>query len=300
MLEARAKRPMPFVDKTIYVSWNALCVSAYLEAARVLGMPQAREFALKSLDRLLNEGWRDNRLAHVIAYSDAKAGARIVSGVLDDYAFTILAALDAYDSTAEIRYFERARAIADTMIHRFYDNESGGFFDAPESPIAALSARRKPFQDSPTPAGNSAAAIALLRLHGYTNDEPYRDKAEKTLRVFAGVAQQFGMFASTYGLAAAHLLEGHTQVVVIGRDGLADELSRAAVESYSSTKSVLHLSEAAVLESLPPALAQTIPALPGISEGRSLAVICSGFNCRPPIREPEELKQTLSEALARA
>src|SRR5258708_18760657 len=30
----RLKRPTPYVDKTVYVSWNALCISAYLRAAQ--------------------------------------------------------------------------------------------------------------------------------------------------------------------------------------------------------------------------------------------------------------------------
>jgi uncharacterized protein YyaL (SSP411 family) len=299
MLEARQKRPIPFIDKTMYVGWNGLCISAYLQAARVLGMTGARDFALKSLARIMDDGWKDGALAHVVQYSDAKAGARIVPGVLDDYAFLTLALLDAYESTADIRHFEIARVIADAMIRRFYDNESGGFFDAPESPIAALSARRKPFQDSPTPAGNSAAAIALLRLYAYANDDRYRERAEKTLRVFAGVAEQFGMFAATYGLAVAHLLEGHTQVVVIGRDRTADELERAAVAPYSATKSVLWLQEASALSSLPPALAETVPNVPGIRQGRSVAVVCSGFSCHPPIDDPTGLTSALHEAMAR-
>ena len=36
MYAARLKRPTPYVDKTVYVGWNALCISAYLEAAKVL------------------------------------------------------------------------------------------------------------------------------------------------------------------------------------------------------------------------------------------------------------------------
>src|SRR5215471_9610268 len=36
MYAARLKRPAPYIDKTIYVSWNALCISAYLKAASVL------------------------------------------------------------------------------------------------------------------------------------------------------------------------------------------------------------------------------------------------------------------------
>src|SRR6266851_3791534 len=36
ILVARRARPTPFFDKTMYVSWNAMFVSAYLEADRVL------------------------------------------------------------------------------------------------------------------------------------------------------------------------------------------------------------------------------------------------------------------------
>src|SRR5207237_5096877 len=36
MLAARLPRPTPYIDKTLYASWNAMFVSAYLEAARVL------------------------------------------------------------------------------------------------------------------------------------------------------------------------------------------------------------------------------------------------------------------------
>ena len=37
MYAARLERPTPYVDKTVYVGWNSMCVSAYLEAAKVLG-----------------------------------------------------------------------------------------------------------------------------------------------------------------------------------------------------------------------------------------------------------------------
>jgi uncharacterized protein YyaL (SSP411 family) len=51
MLAARKKRPTPTVDKTMYVAWNAMCISAYLEAGRVLDDAKAQAFALKSLER---------------------------------------------------------------------------------------------------------------------------------------------------------------------------------------------------------------------------------------------------------
>jgi len=56
MYASRLNRPTPYVDKTVYVGWNATCVSAYLRAARALKLDNAQHFALRSLDRILAEG----------------------------------------------------------------------------------------------------------------------------------------------------------------------------------------------------------------------------------------------------
>jgi uncharacterized protein len=305
MYQARKQRPTPYVDKTIYVNWNALCISSYLQAARVLELPEARHFALRSLDRLLSEAWKPDRgLLHVIAYSDPAAAHREVTGLLDDYAYTVSACIDAYEATADMSYFRFAQKIADTMIERFYDVTGGGFFDTEQArteavAIGALSARRKPFQDSPTPAGDPSAALALLRVHAYTNDAEYRDKAQETLEVFAGVAEQFGIYAGTYGIASVWLSRPHTQVVVVGNDSLAEELTRAALRPFALNKSVLHITDnEAAAAYLPPALAETVPNLPGIKEGRTAAVLCTNFTCQPPITSPDELEQAVRAAIA--
>jgi len=305
-----------------------MCVSAYLEAAKVLDLAEVRHFALRSLDRLLSEGWNAERgMKHVIAYSEAFSEARAdrrdvagvvpvpVPGVLDDYAFAVIACLDAYEATADLSYFRFARSIADAMAAGFFDPAAGGFFDTrgkadEKAALGILGTRRKPFQDSPTPAGNSAAAIALLRLHGYANDLSYRDKAGQTLEVYAGVAGQHGIFAATYGLAVVRFIQPHTQVVVVGKDAAAMELYRAAVRPLGLSTAVLRLdADKVVAQNLPPALAETIPNLPPLGEGRSadgrsfdeqsadgrsFAVVCSGFACQPPIFDVQELVHALS------
>ena len=320
MYAARLLRSTPYVDKTVYAGWNAMCVSAYLEAAKVLDLAQARSFALRSLDRLLSEGWNGERgMKHVIAYSDPKverreAGVAVpvpIPGVLDDYAFAVIACLDAYEATADLSYFRFARLIGDAMVARFFDPVAGGFFDTRAAGRAAdgasdektalgiLGTRRKPFQDSPTPAGNSAAAIALLRLHGYANNASdngasYRDQAEQTLEVYAGVAGEHGIFAATYGLAVIHFSQPHTQVVVVGKDEVAAQLYRAAVRPLCFGTAVLRLDpDKVVAQNLPPALAETIPSLPALHGGRSFAVVCSGFACQPPTFNAQELARTL-------
>jgi uncharacterized protein YyaL (SSP411 family) len=329
MYAARLQRPTPYVDKTVYVGWNSMCVSAYLEAAKVLGLDDARHFALRSLDRNLAEAWKprgselkragespastqavpapaeSGLLLHVVAYSDPAASHREVSGLLDDYAATAIACLDAYEATADLSYFRFAQAMADAMIARLFDATSGGFFDAEPAAeggsLGVLSTRRKPLQDSPTPAGNPMAAIALLRLHHYTGDAGYRDKAEQTLETFAGVAGQFGIFAGTYGIAVLHRLENPVQVIVVGASG-SDETASAfaavAASAFAFNKSVLRLTaNQAVAGNLPPTLAATIPNLPQLKLGESFAVLCSGLACQPPVTDPDELRRGLESAL---
>lgn len=304
MHAARLRRPTPYVDKTIYVSWNALAISAYLQAARALNLEESRLFALRSLDRILAEAWNaETGLRHVIAYSDPGSAKRENSGFLDDYAFTSIACLDAYESTADLTYFRLSKQLTDEMIHRFYDSTSGGFFDSESKrePLGVLGTARKPFQDSPTPAGNSMAVIALLRIHQYTDDKEYRVNAEQTLELLAGGAGQFGLFAATYGIAAVHFSGPDEQIVIIGEDEVASELYSQAVALPRFGRSALKLKASqAVAPNLPPALAQAIPQLPALKSATTAAVVCSGTLCRPPVHTAKELKQLLTETIPAA
>jgi uncharacterized protein len=108
------------------------------------------------------------------------------------------------------------------------------------------------------------------------------------------VAGRYGLYAGTYGIAAAHFAESHTQVVIVGQDELAARLLAAALKDFSLGKAVLQLTaDQAAPQNLPPALAETIPQLPLIKEGKSRAVICANFACQPPISDPQELAHIL-------
>jgi hypothetical protein len=297
MYAARLQRPTPYVDKTVYVGWNALCISAYLEAARALELDSARGFALRSLERILTEGWNSGRLLHVLAYSEKEAEQHRVPGVLDDYACTATACLDAYEATADMRYFDFARRIADAMIAIFYDSDAGGFFDttqSAETSLGVLAIRRKAFQDSPTPAGNGVAAIALLRLSAYTDEAAYREKARRTVESFAASAARYGIFVATYALAGVRLLQPHVQVVVVGEGAAADDLYRVATRTYSVTRVVLKLTRRPTAGELPPNLSATIPQMPALGEGKAAALLCSGLTCEAPITDAAELARHLA------
>ena len=296
MYAARLLRKTPYVDKTVYTGWNGMCIGAYLAAGRGLGLKAPVEFALKSLDRVLAAAWDvEAGLAHVVAYGEGVAAARI-AGVLEDYGFVANASLDAWEATGELRYFNAAKEIADAMLERFYDATGCGFFDTENDPaaIGALSARRKPLQDSPTPAGNAVAATVLLRLVALTNDATYETRAQETLETFAGVVEHFGLYAASYGLALRRAVEAPVQVCVIGDDALAEELAATAMARYAVNKSVIRLRREQ-LNALPPALAETLPQLPSMES--SVAVVCRGNTCLAPVKSVEELLAALGDAI---
>jgi uncharacterized protein len=296
MLAARKLRTTPFIDQTIYVSWNAMFVSAYLAAARALGGAIAKacmDFALKTLDRMLREAWSEEEgFAH-------RVGGPALRGSLDDQVFAVLALLDAYEATLDAKYFQAARRTMVVAMDKYGDASGGGFFDrASDAPaMGGLEVRRKPFQDSPTPSANSVAAVALTRMHAYTDNPKYHEWAKNTLEAFAGVAPQYGLFAATYGLAAMLYAEHPTQVVVTGAvgDPAAVKLEEAANTVYRLGKAVLRVTPKASLENLPMTLRQTLPHLP---KDKAQAIVCTGTTCLPPTSDPEELKRILQKGVA--
>ena len=303
LLAARAQRSAPFIDRTLYTGWNAMAVTAFLEAARILKIASAREFALLTLDRLLREAWDGgDSLCHVIAYGDKQSEAALppekVPGTLDDYAFTVHACIDGWFSSGEMRYYHAAVKLADAMIARFRDRTAGAFFDAAQvggaSPLGALAARRKPLQDSPTPAGNPTAASALLRVEALSGRKEFREIAEETLTSFAGIVEHFGLYAGSYGLALERLLLDPIQVVVVGSGSEAERLETMAAGRFVVNKTVMRIDpERLVPESLPEALAETLLHLPKPEGAAAWAIVCRGRTCMPPITDAEALLEAM-------
>ncbi len=292
LLVARVKRPTPTVDTTIYVGWNGMFASAYFTSANAFGGDlgvAVRDFALMTLDRLLAGAWDDARgFAH-------RLGGAWLPGTLDDHAFMAQALLDAYEATLDQKYFAAAELAMVRALDQHWDHDGGGFFDRAKDapPMGGLEVRRKPFQDSPTPSGNAVAAMVLERLYGYTGNPLYRDRVASTLDAFATVALKYGIFATSYALAAVLHTRGSIEVVITGRadDPVAQRLARVAAEAFRYGKSVLRITPDTQTKSwLAPALAETLPHL---RAEVAQALVCVGTSCQPPITDPEKLREAL-------
>ena len=119
-----AERVWPGLDDKRLTAWNALMIAALAEAGAVLGRGDYLEAAARCADFVLTE-LRDAEGGLLRTYRDGEAK---LTAYLEDHAFLLEALLALYEATFEQRWFEEARALADTMISRFSDPERGGFF----------------------------------------------------------------------------------------------------------------------------------------------------------------------------
>lgn len=288
LLEARLKRKMPLVDKTIYSDRNGMLISAYLEAWQVLGDEQAKAFALKTLERLLQEAYQEGQgMYHAMFEGRAR-----LHGLLNDQVQMANALLDAFEVTAEQRYLTMAKDLMNYAVKHLWDAQDGGFFDRllTEKALAALERPFKDFEDNPTSSPNGVAAVVLDRLAYLTNDEQYEQKALQTMRAFAGSAKEYGHFVASYALAVHYHLNRSAQAVIIGKKGhpKAQTLWKSALTTYRPGKMVaLYDPTDLKLKDLPPAVAGAVKVF-GV-QGEPKAYVCAGSTCAPPTGDPDEV-----------
>ena len=284
---ARALRPPPAVDRSLYTNWNAMVAEAFLEASAVLGREDCRAFALQTLERLWAEAWRPGEgMAHRGAPLGAESGATGAPPLLDDQVQAASAALAAFEHTGDERWLRRALDIAAILTSIFRD-PVGGFFDsAGPGGTGFLSQRAKPIQDSPTPAPNAVAALVFLRLYAATGDEAHRAEAEATLRAFAGGTAELGVFAATYCRALDALIHGMTTIVVATTTTI--DLTPTALSTYRPRKVVL------------PQASRVSPHFSPLTSSLRppYALLCSGTSCASPARTPSDLLAAM-ESFAR-
>ncbi len=278
LYEARAGRVRPGLDDKRLAAWNALMLGALAEAGAALGREDYLEAARGCAEFVLRD-LRDGDGRLLRTYKD---GEGRLNAYLEDHAFLLEALLTLYEATFEQRWFERARALADTMIARFGDPERGGFFSTSDD-HEELIARRKEIGDHPIPAGNSAAALGLLRLEALTGERSYGEQAEGVLRLFAKAApRQPDAFAHL--LRALDFQLAATKEVALIGDDLA-ELSAIVRPHYHPH---LVLAGGPAGSDTPPLLADR----PEVN-GTAAAYVCENFTCQAPVTTPEHLAELL-------
>ena len=206
---ARAERPPPLRDEKILTAWNGLMISAFAQAALVMNDPAYVARATAAADYVLTNLRRDGRLLRAALNGQAQHTA-----YLADYAFLIAALLDLYEATSELRWLEEARALDGVLEQHYEDAIGGGFFRTAED-HESLITREKPSSDGAEPSGNSVQLLNLLRLHEFTTDDRYRQRAEQAFEAFSDVIAQNPVVVSEMLLAVDFHLDTPKEIVIV-------------------------------------------------------------------------------------
>ena len=277
--EARAARVRPGLDDKRLTAWNALMIAALADAGATFDRDEyvqaARACAAFILDRL-----RDDQGRLLRTWKDGRAA---IPAYLEDHAYLLQALLVLYEATFEERWYSEAVAIAETLIERFGDPARGGFFTTAEDQ-PHLVARRKDLEDAPTPSGNSAAALGLLRLARLSGNAEYERQAVGVLALHAPLALRhpgaFGQLLQALDLYMAPSRE----VAVI--EPAAGPLTRAVRERFTPHAVVAGGEGGGGI----------VPLLEGrtLVDGKPAAYVCERFACQLPVTEVEALLELLN------
>jgi uncharacterized protein YyaL (SSP411 family) len=193
-VEERRALSIPAVADRLYADANAAMVSAALHASRVFDDEGLREFAVKSLERVLLACYKPG--SGVAHYSDGQPHVR---GLLADQIAMVSACLDVFDATQNVVYEMMAEELAHFAVRMMWDDGRGGFFDrAPdesEEPIGLMARALKPFVT------NCEASRTLRRLARASGTHEFTDYADRTLAAMAPLAAGQGPLAAHYLLA---------------------------------------------------------------------------------------------------
>jgi uncharacterized protein YyaL (SSP411 family) len=284
--QARDDRPAPIVDTTVYAGWSALVASGHLAAARWLDRRAAGETALRALHRTWDEAF-DARHGIVHRVGDPDSGH-----VLEDQAFVLLALLDAFEYAQEVSWLERARSLTDVMVRRFYRADVQAFGDraiGASSISPVLDRPHLPIADSPTPSGNGAAALALLRLAVLTGDEAAAVTANGVLHAFAGSAARLLASAATWMKALAWAVLPVTTVIVVDDAPARDSaLLATALRTYRPRTAVRLIAPSAAGDTWLPPEVQAM-----VDGAYPRAYACAGRTCAAPVRDAGALAELL-------
>ncbi len=278
LLSARAKRVRPHRDDKVITAWNGLMISALARGARALEDPALAAAAARAAEFVWDHLRNPKTGALWRRWRDGEAAG---AGQLDDYADYALGLVDLYGATFDPRWLERAVAVTEAEVERFWDPQEGGFFGNPAGD-PSIKLRMKDDFDGAEIAGNSIAAYNLQQLAVLLDRAEWRDKAA---RLFDGYARRLGAHSAAMPrmLVAMDLEQsGARHIVIAGRPEAGD--MRRMVHEFSRR----YLPRDLLLVVSPGEAAKRLAALASFTaglvarDGKATAYVCVNYACRLP------------------
>jgi uncharacterized protein len=310
MFEARLRRPRPHRDDKVLTAWNGLAIAALARLARMLAGLGAggeaaaaplRAAAVRAASFIRERMWSADTGTLLRRYRDGHAE---IPGYAEDYAYLIFGLIELFQTDPEPMWLEWAIALQRRQDELFWDDEAGGWFSTDgRDPTVLL--RMKEEYDGAEPAPSSIAVLNLLLLSHLVDDAAWRDRIERTLKLFGARLERAGRAVPMMAAALSTFVAGIQQIVIVHPETereLTEEregVSRANdMTDFRRAIAARYLPFALVLDATPDRsrrLASSLPFLAAMHpvEGRAAVYVCRDFACRQPVTTTAALQQEL-------
>lgn len=273
LLKAREERIYPHVDDKILTSWNGMMIAALSKAGRVLDDDSCTKLAENALLFIEENLYHNGRLKTRFRNGEAKYHAYI-----DDYTNLLWAYIELYGATYKADYLQSGKAVADAMLHLFWDAAEGGFY-LNGNDSETLIAREKEIYDGAVPSGNGVAAVMLAHLGYLTGETAYLDRVEEMYYTFFNAITRQASAGVFFNISLL-LMENPTKEVVIlapRRDEAYNHLLETLQNKFLPDVSMLIAQRSENIADIAPFAAEYKP----INENTTVYV-CENFACRAP------------------
>ena len=289
--EARDQRKRPHLDDKVITAWNGMMLGSLARGSRILQDPQLLKTAEQTAS-FIRDNLYDEQL-HTLKrrYRKGQAG---LAGQLDDYTFLVAGLLDLYQASHDPKYLKWSVDLTRKQLDLFWNNTAGFFFDSVADPT--LKVRMRGGYDGAEPAGNSVAALNLIRLGQLQNKPQWIKMARRVIESFSQTINGYPPALPLMLTAWQQTDTKPAQVVIAGKRGAEDTAALLdVVEEYFNPARLIILADGKENQAF---LAENLQFLETVTpiNGMAAAYVCTDFTCKLPVTDPLALQQQLAEA----
>ncbi|MBS1948191.1 MAG: thioredoxin domain-containing protein [Bacteroidetes bacterium] len=280
LLQFRARREVPRVDKKILLNWNALMIAALCKSYAALGKEEYKRQAVENMNFLLANFMGDDEYLFFHCYSNGKSK---FAAFLDDYSFLVFALIQLQEITADVSYLFKARDISEYAIANFSSSESDCFFYTHKNQPDII-IRKKEIYDGATPSGNSIMAFNLLYLSKIFNKPEWEKMAISMCLCLEKLIIKYPAPFATWATLLQALTYNLPEIAIVGKE------AEKVLKSFFSTFIPFKVLQSSALEN------QQFPLLIGKpAQEKTRIYVCKNYSCRKPVTEISELRKLLAE-----
>jgi uncharacterized protein YyaL (SSP411 family) len=176
LTKARSKRVRPITDDKHITAWNALAVSALVDAYVAFSDEKFLHEAKRTIQFIEENLFLNGQLHRIMC-----KGKVSIPAFLDDYAFLMEAYIGLYKVTLNETYLNKANKLALVVLESFFNSETGMFFFS-SSDHSYLVVRKMELTDGVIPSSSAVMADNMRTLGHYFRNEEYIEISKQMLR----------------------------------------------------------------------------------------------------------------------